>query len=71
MLPHWIMMSQGFALALITARHKQNRRDPTVAGSLVIRGELAPIWPILLICTRCHVGRHVVEGLGAIGLKLI
>lgn len=46
-------------------RHQQKRRDPTLTGCLDIHGDLAPLWPILHIGTRCHIGRHAVEGLGA------
>ncbi len=46
-------------------RHRQSRRDPTVNGRLTIHGDLAPLWPVLHVATRCHIGRHAVEGLGA------
>ncbi len=46
-------------------RHRQTRQDPTLSGHLTIHGDLAPLWPILHIATRCHIGRHAVEGLGA------
>ncbi len=46
-------------------RHGQLRRDPALFGQIVIGGDLAPLWPILQIGARCHIGRHAVEGLGA------
>ncbi len=45
--------------------HRQARHDPTLSGHLTIHGDLAPLWPILHVATRCHIGRHAVEGLGA------
>ncbi len=50
-------------------RHRQARRDPTLSGCLEIRGDLAPLWPLLNIATRCHIGRHAVEGLGAFQIE--
>ncbi len=46
-------------------RHRQARHDPTFSGQLTIHGDLAPLWSILHVATRCHIGRHAVEGLGA------
>ncbi len=50
-------------------RHRQARRDPTLNGYLTIRGDLTLFWPILHIATRCHIGRHAVEGLGAVAIR--
>lgn len=52
-------------------RHRQKRHDPTFGGRIVISSDLAPIWPILLLGARCHVGRHAVEGLGAFRLDTV
>ena len=50
-------------------RHRKKRRDPTIAGRFAMAGDLAPLWPILQIGTRCHIGRHAVEGLGAFRIE--
>lgn len=51
-------------------RFGQLRRDPVISGHLTLSGDLSPIWPLLHIGTRCHVGRKAVEGLGAYRLDL-
>ncbi|OLS50197.1 hypothetical protein BV379_19190 [Rhodovulum sulfidophilum] len=52
-------------------RHGQARQDPTLAGQLIVRGDLSDIWPVLRIAERAHIGRHAVEGLGRIRLETV
>ncbi|NIZ11938.1 CRISPR system precrRNA processing endoribonuclease RAMP protein Cas6 [Phaeobacter sp. HF9A] len=50
-------------------RHAQQRRDKTIKGQILFGGELAELWPLLLLAERGHIGRHAVEGLGRIRLS--
>lgn len=43
---------------------KQNRVNHAVTGHIIINGDWAPIWPVLAMGERCHLGRGAVEGLG-------
>ncbi len=52
-------------------RHRQARQDPTLAGSLFVRGDLSDIWPLLRIAERAHIGWHAVEGLGRVRVEAI
>lgn len=47
-------------------RKNQPRNDPTLLGRLHLSGDLQHLWPCLRIAERCHIGRHAVEGLGAV-----
>lgn len=49
-------------------RRRQKRNDPVIAGRIDLAGDLGPLWPLLCVAERCHMGRHAVEGLGRIGL---
>lgn len=44
-------------------QHRDFRHD-MVAGALVVAGDLAPLWPLLLLGQSCHVGRAATAGLG-------
>jgi hypothetical protein len=44
---------------------RQKRRKQVMTGSFIVRGDIAAIWPMLVIGERCHLGRGAVEGLGA------
>ena len=50
-------------------RHAQQRMNPVINGAFQISGDLTPVWPLLQIAERCHIGRHAVEGLGEIRLE--
>jgi len=52
-------------------RHGQRRNDPTISGTLVVRGDLTDIWPVLRIAERAHIGRHAVEGLGRVRIDAL
>lgn len=45
---------------------KQIRANRAVTGHLTISGDWAPVWPVLAMGERCHMGRGAVEGLGRI-----
>ena len=47
---------------------KQSRVNHAVTGHLTIRGDWVPIWPVLAMGERCHLGRGAVEGLGKFGV---
>ncbi|VAW19610.1 hypothetical protein MNBD_ALPHA12-1626, partial [hydrothermal vent metagenome] len=49
--------------------HRQKRVKTTITGALVLSGNIAPIWPLLAMGERCHLGRGAVEGLGAFSLS--
>lgn len=49
---------------------RDGRRVPMegLAGTLWIAGDLAPVWPLLVLGTTAHVGSHAALGLGRYGL---
>jgi hypothetical protein len=47
-------------------RKGQRRDDPVATGWIDLPHLPEPLWPILAISARCHVGRHATEGLGAL-----
>lgn len=52
-------------------RKGQVRNDPVMTGWLRIARIPAPLWPILHLATRTHIGRHATEGLGAFRICLV
>lgn len=53
------------------ASRRQERRivNEAVVGELIIAGNIAPIWPFLVIGETCHVGRGAVTGMGRLRLE--
>lgn len=49
----------------------QRRAKEVITGTLTVRGDIASIWPVLVMGQRCHLGRGAVEGLGAFCIELV
>lgn len=55
---------------LSPSKKSRMRRHPTLTGTLVVKGPLAPLLPVMAIGARCHMGRAAVEGLGRYRMSL-
>ena len=49
---------------------KQCRVNHAVTGHLIVRGDLEPVWPVLAMGERSHLGRGAVEGLGRFKIEI-
>lgn len=70
-LDYWVDELEVSSTSRWSARQKSNLVNRAVIGSLSISGNLAPIWPLLLIGQNCHVGRGAVIGLGRYDVKWV
>lgn len=74
---HWRRLDYGLAnYAPRTARRgsrRQNRafRNQVADGSVLVAGDLAPIWPLLVLGQTCHLGRGATAGQGRYVLEAV
>ena len=47
-----------------SARQRREMENPVFRGCVAIAGELAPVWPLLLLAQTTHIGRGAVSGYG-------
>ena len=66
----WEMMLETGGLHAPTRRPSRSGKDrrtfhaPVAMGTLVLRGDLRPFWPLLRLGERCAIGRGAVKGQG-------